>query len=184
MKAKNTIDISTVFENRNFNAKELAKTILANHLENQLLILALEDKDELLSNRAVWVLTHCSDLDSERIKPFHTKLINHLKNKHIHSGVVRSVLRIFQNNQVPKKMESFMLDKCFEYIKNPTEAIAPRAFAMTVAFNISKPYPELLNELAIVLTHLNMTHESAAINARARITLKAIAKINRNHNTQ
>ena len=183
MKAKNTLDISTVFENRNFNAKELAKTILVNHLEERLLALAL-NKDEMVSNRAMWVLNHCSDLDFERIKPFHVKLINHLKNKHIHSGVIRSVLRIFQNQPVPKKLEPFMLDKCFEYIKNPTEAIAARAFAMTVALNISKPYPELLNELGIVLAHLNITEESAAVNARARMTLKAIAKINRNHKTQ
>ena len=180
MKAKNTIDISTIFENRNFNAKELAKTILANNLEEKLLISAL-DKDDLVSNRAMWVLTHCSDLDSNRIKPFHVKLINHLKNKHIHSGVVRSILRIFQNNPVPKKMESFMLDRCFDYIKNPSEAIAPRAFAMTVAFNISKPYPELLHELSILLNEISIIDESAGVKNRAKNTLKEIAKINRNH---
>lgn len=183
MRSKNTVDISTVFENRNFNPKELAKTILVNHLEHKLLILAL-DKDEMISNRAMWVLNHCADLDFERIKPFHTKLINHLKNKKIHSGVIRSILRIFQNQTIPKKLESFMLDKCLEYIKNPSQAIAARAFAMTVALNISKPYPELLNELTIILTHLNITEESAAVNARAKMTLKAIAKISINNKTQ
>lgn len=179
MKAKNTIDISTVFENRNFNAKNLAQTILANHLENKLLVLAL-DKDEVISNRAMWVLNHCSDLDAERIKPFHVKLIHHLKNKHIHSGVIRSILRIFQTQHVPKKLESFMLDTCLDYIKNPSEAIAVRAFGMTVAFNISKPYPELLNELSIILNHLSVTEESAGVRNRTKNILKAISKQNQN----
>jgi hypothetical protein len=180
MKAKNTIDISTVFENRNFNAKELAKTILANHLEEKLLTFAL-DKDHVISNRAMWVLNHCADINFESVKPFHLKLINHLKNKNLHSGVIRSVLGIFQEQPVPKKTKAFMLDKCYEYIKNPTEAIAARAYAMTIVFNISKPYPDLLQELSIVLTHLNITQESAAINAKVRNTLKAITKIKPKH---
>jgi hypothetical protein len=176
MEQKNNIDLFHVFENRNFNALELAKTILKNNIENELLVYAL-NKNQMLSNRAMWVLSHCADLDFERIKPFQVKLINHLKNKNIHSGVIRSVLRIFQEQPIPKKHESFMIDKCFEYIKNPKEAIAVRAFAMTVVYNISKPYPELLSELSIVLTHLNIEHESAGIINRAKNTLKNIAKL-------
>lgn len=176
MSTKNNIDLTHVFENRNFNAMELAKTILGNKLEKELLVYALSD-NQLVSNRAIWVLTHCSDIEPERIKIFHIKLINHLKNKNLHSGVIRSVLKIFQEQPVPKKLESFMLDKCFEYIKNPTEAIAVRAFAMTVIFNISKPYPELLNELSIVLQHLNIADESAAVINRAKHTLKDITKL-------
>ena len=176
MSLKNNIDLTHVFENRNFNVQELAKTILENKLENELLVYALSD-NQLVSNRAIWVLTHCADMEPERIKSFHEILINHLKNKNLHSGVVRSVLRIFQEQPVPKKYESFMLDKCFEYIKNPSEAIAVRVFAMTVVYNISKPYPELLNELSIVLNHLNIEEESAGIINRAKHTLKDIAKL-------
>lgn len=176
MALKNKIDISSVFENRNFNAQELAKTILSEKLEKELLVYALND-NQLVSNRAIWVLTHCADIEPERIKPFHEILINHLKNKKLHSGVVRSILRIFQTQPVPKKLQSFVLDKCYDFVKNPSEAIAVRAFAMTVIFNISKPYPELLNELAIVLNHLNIAEESAGIKNRAKHTLIDIAKL-------
>ncbi len=125
----------------------------------------------------MWVLNHCNDLAFERIKPFYVKLVNHLKNKSIHSGVIRSILRMFQKQPVPKKLESFMVDKCFEYIKNPSEAIAVRAFAMTIVFNISKPYPELLNELTIVLNHLDVTEQSAGLSNRTKNTLKEITKL-------
>ncbi len=180
MSSKSNIDLDSVFENRNFNPAELAESILLNHMENKLLILAL-DKDQAISNRAMWVLSHCADIDADRIKPFHSKLINHLKNKSLYSGVIRSILRIFQTQDVPKKLETFMLDKSFDYIKNPKEAIAVRAFAMTVAFNISKPYSELLHELSMVLSNLNYAQESAGIKNRATHTLKDIAKLNTKH---
>ncbi|MCD6018241.1 MAG: hypothetical protein K0S53_1362 [Bacteroidetes bacterium] len=164
------------FNNRNFKAPVLAKTILDNDLVNELMAFAF-DKDQLVSNRAMWVVTHCASIDPERIKPFHTKLITHLKDKEIHSGVVRSILHIFQKQPVPKKWESFVLDKCFEYAQNPSEPIAVRAFAMTVIYNISTPYPELLLELSVVLSHLITVDESAGIKARARNILKDIAKL-------
>lgn len=176
MALKNKIDLSLVFESRGFDVEQLARTILQEKLEKELLVYALSE-NQLVSNRAIWVLTHCSDMEPDRIKPFHEILINHLKNKKLHSGVVRSILRIFQTQHVPKNLQSFVLDKCYDYIKNPSEAIAVRAFAMTVIFNISKPYPDLLNELAIVLNHLNIAEESAGIKNRAKHTLIDIAKL-------
>ncbi len=175
MPQKKIVDLSYIFETRQFNASELANAILLNHQEDELLTFALS-KDQLISNRAMWVLNHCADLDFERIKPFQAKLINHLKNSHIHSGVVRSVLRIFRDQSIPQKHKAFMLDKCFSYLKNPSEAIAVRVFAMTIILNISKPYPELLNELSAVLMHISAEEESPAMRARVRHTLKEIKK--------
>jgi hypothetical protein len=160
---------------RVFKAPDLAKIIINNYQERELLTLAL-DKDVLLSSRAMWVLGHCSEIDYNRIKPFRIKLINNLKNKSLHNGVIRNTLRLFQKHSVPKKLESFLLDKCFEYVKNPSEAIAIRVFAMTVIFNISKPYRELLNELLIVLNHLLITENGPGIISRVKNTIKEINK--------
>ena len=176
MSSKQTSLSRSIFENRNFNAKVLAQEILDNHLEKELLIFSLE-KDQLVGNRAIWVLNYCAEFDFERIKPFQVKLIEHLKHKKNHSGVIRSILRMFLNQPVPKKYESFMLDKCYQYIKNPSEAIAVRAFAMTIVFNISKPYPELINEFLAVLNHLNLPEESPGIKATARKMKRLIAKL-------
>ena len=179
MAKKTDIDLTKVFDSRGFNVVELAHGILDNHLEKDLLKFAFHD-DQLIANRAMWALTHCADIDAGRIKPFHLLLINHLKNKNIHSGVVRSIMRIFQTQPVPKKYESFVLDKCYEFIKNSSEAIAVRAFSISVAYNISMPYPDLLKELSLVLSHLNIEQESAGIINRAKHTLKDITKLNSN----
>lgn len=161
---------------RAFKAPDLAKTILKNNQVANLIALAFE-KNHLLSSRAMWVMAHCSDLDYNCIKPFHLKLINRLKNKNLHNGVIRNTLRLFQKQPVPKKSEAFILDKCFEYVKNPVEAIAVRAFAITVIFNIAKPYPELLNELLIVLNHMSETEDGPGIRSRVKNTIKDINKL-------
>lgn len=161
---------------RTFKAPELAKTILKNNQAADLISLAFE-KDHLLSSRAMWVMGHCSDLDYNFIKPYHVKLINRLKNKNLHNGVIRNTLRLFQKYPVPKKSEAFILDKCFEYVKNPLEAIAVRAFAITVIFNIAKPYPELLNELLIILNHMSETEDGPGIRSRVKNTIRDIHKL-------
>ena len=163
---------------RVFKAPVLAKEILKQGKESDLVTLAL-DKDKLVSSRAMWVVGHCDDLEHERIKPFHDQLIGNLKNKDLHDGVIRGTLRLFQKHNVPKKQESFMLDLCYSYLKNPSEAIAVRAFSITVAYNISKSYPELLQELLIVLNDLSITEDGAAMRSRIKNTTKAIHKLKR-----
>lgn len=164
-------------EDRNqFKAPVLAKHILDSTTEKELLTLCL-DKDHVLSSRAMWVLGHCADIDPDRIKPFHAKLIDNLKNKGLHKGVIRTTLRLFQDQAVPVKHEAFMLDLCFNFIKDSSEAIAVRVFSISVAFNIAKAYPELLHELSMIITHLSVTEESPAIKNRMKNTLKAMHKI-------
>lgn len=160
---------------RTFKAPVLAKEILKHGMEKGLAALAL-DKDQRVSSRALWVLGYCDGMEPERIKPFHARLVPNLKNKNLHPGVIRGTLSFFQEHPVPKKQESFMLDLCYAYLKNPSEAIAVRAFSITVIYNISKAYPELLQELLMVLNELSVHEDGAAMRARIKNTVKAIHK--------
>jgi hypothetical protein len=171
IKAELTNDI------RAFKAPDLAQYIVTHKLLSQLITCCL-DKDQLLSSRSMWVLGHVSDLDNDVVIPYYDKLILNLKNKELHNGVIRNTLRLFQKFEVPKKHETFLLDKCYEYITNPQEAIAVRSFAMTVVFNISKPYAELLNELKLVLTEIKKQDEGPGIKSKVTNTLKQIDKLN------
>jgi len=172
------IDIGSilVLKNRNFKASSLAMTILANNLENELLAFALSN-DSVISSRAMWVLSHCNDIDSDRIKPFYKKLINHLKNDNLEEGVIRSILKIFQIGTVPKKHESFMIDICYGYFKSQTKAIAIRVFAISVIFNIAKQYSELLKELSGVLNQYSVETNGPAIDCRIKSTIKKINRL-------
>ena len=157
-----------------FKMEEVAQYILDKHKENELLKLALMP-DKKLSSRAIWALSHCADLSYERVIPFHTTLINNLKQDDLHDGVKRGILRLFQEYPIPKKHETFMLDLCFSYLNNPSEPIAIRMFSMVIVFNISKAYPELLNELELTLHQVLQTETSPGILSR---TKKIVYEIN------
>ncbi len=168
--------ITDVIENiKFFNPSTLAHEILKKNKLLELVNLCFNE-DLLISSRATRVLWHCSDIEVGLVIPFHNRLIENLKNKNIHNGVIRNTLRLFQNYNVPKKKESFMLDVCYGYIKDPNQAIAVRAFAMTIIYNISKPYPDLLLELKTVLQILNHHEEGAGIKSRIKNTIKDIDK--------
>ena len=163
-------------EIRSFSAPVLAKKVLEHQQLPELIELALAT-DHLLSSRAMWVLGHCSDLDYDSLKPYHARLIKNLEKKGLHNGVIRNTLRLFQQHPVPKAYESFLLDTCYNYINDPAEAIAVRAFAIRIVFNISKPYPELITELYNVLNHLNIYDEPPGIKSRVKNTIKDIHKL-------
>ena len=178
LKNNMTIKEELLADIRVFKAPDLAKHILATSQLNELVTLGLE-KDHLLSSRAMWVLSHCSDIDSNCVKPYYSKLILNLKHKNLPDGVIRSTLRLFQDNEVPSKHQALVLDTCYTYIKNPLKAIAIRSFAITVVYQLSKPYPELLNELKMVLLHVSTHPDSPGMNSKIKNTLKLIDKYNR-----
>ncbi len=173
---KPTLQKELLVSIQEFNTDKISTYVINNKLENQLLIYCF-DKDELLSSRSTWVLWFCYEKNKKILLKFQDKLIQNLNKTNLHNGVIRNTLRLFQNEPIPEKYESFMLDKCYSYIKNAGEAIAVRAFAMTVVFNISKPYPELLNELKSVLIHVNHPDESPGVKSKVKNTLKDIDKV-------
>lgn len=158
-----------------FNVEYLAKYVSENKLHSELVALVLINED-VLSSRASWVLWHCNDIDSELIIPFYSKLILNMRNKTLHYSTVRNTLRLFQKEKVPKKHEAFMLDLCYGYIKNPHEAIAIRAFSITIIYNICKFYKELFFEFSLVLSQINQPNESAGMKSKIKNTLRDIEK--------
>ena len=164
-----------------FNPKKIAVQVVENNLIIELLNLCF-NKDYLISSRATWILWHCFVLDKKTVIPYLDLLIDNLKNEDLHNGVIRNTLRLFQNYAVPPKKEMQMLDLCHRYVRDNRQAIAVRAFAMTVIYNISLPYPELIMELKGVLISINHPEESAGIKSRIKSTLSKIEKlIKKNH---
>ena len=63
------------------------------------------------------------------------------------------------------------MNTCFEYIHSPDEAVAVKAFALTVLENLSKQYPEIKSELKTIIED-RWDYESAAFKSRAKKILK------------
>jgi hypothetical protein len=158
-----------------FDPKKIALHVVDQNLITELLEHCF-NQDASISSRSTWILWHCFVLDKKKVIPYFDKLIDNLKNEHLHNGVIRNTLRLFQKCAVPHKKESLMLDLCYKYVQDNRQAIAVRAFAMTVIYNISLPYPELLLELKGVLELTNHTQESSGIKSRIKKILYNIDK--------
>jgi len=138
------------------------------------LVLANEPK---VAQRGAYALAYCGEFEPEAVWPHLTRLIQHLETPHIHNGVKRSIVKLLETAPLTEEQQGLAANFCFDYAMNPQEAIAVRAFSMTVLFNIGKEQPELLPELKLVVEEM-MVHGGAAIQSRGKRILKAMHRMN------
>ena len=172
---KNSITDALLVNYGIFKAEDLASEIIRQNKLSDLLDLAFSS-DMRLSNRAMWIVCHCNDISPEKVKPFYARLIEFLKKDNIHTGAIRSIIRIFSMQDAPEKYQSFLLDKSYSYIANYKMPIAVRVFSISVIYKLSLKYPELLNELKSTLMSLDISNESPGMRSRIKHTLKDIEK--------
>lgn len=130
-----------------------------------------------LAQRAAWPMSHIAIEHPELIKPYYAKLIAKLGAPNEHPAIARNILRIFQETQVPKKYWGTLIDLCFKFIMDLSRPIAVRAFAITVAAGISKNFPELKNELTLVLKEHESLPHLPAIKHRIKLALKELQRV-------
>src|SRR5690606_30925323 len=83
----------------------------------------------------------------ELIRPYIDYLIELLDDISLNSALKRNILRILQFSEIPEKHRGNLFKRVYEFLENPKEEIAVRAFSMTVLFKICEFYPELKPEL-------------------------------------
>jgi hypothetical protein len=130
--------------------------------------------DTLLSQRASWPLSSIAIDHPELLKPYVSKLIKKLAEPTNHPAVNRSILRICQEVDIPEKYWGTLVDLSFKFILTESEPIATRAFAISVAARICKHYPELKNELLLILNDLLEQPHAPAISVRIKYALKEL----------
>jgi hypothetical protein len=82
---------------------------------------------------------------------------------------------LLQQITIPERLHGEVMNICFEYIASPDESVAVKAFSLTILQNLSKQYPEIKNELKLVIEE-RWDHETAAFRSRAKKILKEIEK--------
>ena len=128
-----------------------------------------------VTQRAAWVVSHCSD-------SYPWLLDNHLKSiienlqEPVHDAVKRNTLRILQFKDIPEDLMGIAADICFQFLNSGKEAIAIKAHSMTVLYNIVKKFPELKEELKISIEE-QMPFGSAGFRSRGKKILFALSKI-------
>jgi len=123
--------------------------------------------------RAGWPLSYCVIRHPALIKKHFAKLLRNLEKPGIHDAVKRNSIRLLQDIDIPAKYHGQIMDTCFRYIASPDEAVAIKAFSLTVLERLSHHYPEIKNELKLIIEE-RWDYETAAFHSRAKKILKSI----------
>lgn len=137
---------------------------------DELFDLFLHDEYRVVQ-RAGWPISYCVEKHPNLIQKHFSKLLKNLNKKGIHGAVKRNSIRLLQYVIIPKKFHGRVMDICFQYVSSPTEAVAVKAFSITVLQNLSRQYPEILNELKLVIEE-RLDYETIAFKTRAKQLLK------------
>ena len=124
-----------------------------------------------VSQRAAWPMSFCAERYPELIKPYFKKLLDNLNKPGLHDSVPRNTVRLLQHVEIPEKFHGQVMDICFRYIFSPTEAVAIKAFSLTVLQHLAKQYPGIINEIKLVIDE-RCEYETAAFKVRAKKLLK------------
>jgi 8-oxo-dGTP diphosphatase len=144
---------------------------------NKLLEYSFSD-DKKLAFRASWTLTKVCDKFPEIIYPFLPYVVESL-NKIDNESAQRSFLRIISLSEMDKlstRHHGILAEHCFGALKSGLSAIAIKAYAMEIIYNLVLIYPELHNELSATINMME-GEGSAGIVARGRMILKKLAQI-------
>ena len=126
--------------------------------------------EPLYAQRAAWAASKVFEAKPEWFSPYIPKLIS-LLSRDTHDGVRRNALRILQFVEIPEASSGEAVDAAFRLLSSPQEAIAVKVFAMTVIHNQIRRYPELKQELRILLED-QLPYSGPGFRSRAAKILK------------
>jgi hypothetical protein len=110
------------------------------------------------------------------IKPYIKNLVEQLQRKDVHDAVIRNSIRILQDIEIPEEQHGAVMNSCFELIEQPSTPAAIKAFSLTTLYNFTKVYPEIKQELKLLIETL-WDNESPAFKSRGR---KILHQLNKN----
>ncbi|MDB5277559.1 MAG: hypothetical protein JWR61_2514 [Ferruginibacter sp.] len=120
-----------------------------------------------ITQRASWPLSYCVEAHPEFIKNHFENLLNNLQRPGVHDAVKRNTIRLLQYADIPEKFRGRVMDMCFKSVASPTEAVAIKAFSLTVLGNLAKLYPEILPEIKLLVRE-QLPYQTAAFKSRAK----------------
>jgi hypothetical protein len=120
-----------------------------------------------ITQRASWPLSYCVEAHPAFMKKNFDKLLTNLEIPGIHDAVKRNTIRLLQYVTIPEEFQGRVMDICFAYVASPTEAVAVKAFSLTVLGSLAKIYPDILPEIKLLIEE-QLPHQTAAFKSRAK----------------
>lgn len=128
--------------------------------------------DVKLAQRAAWSLSDIARDESRRLQRYFPKMISVLEEGAAHPAIERNILHSFERMDIPEKYQSALIDICFAIMLSEEKSIAARAYSITLAARLCAPYPELVQEFAVLVKELQSRPLSAGIKVRLRNAIR------------
>lgn len=132
---------------------------------NQLFHLFLND-DTRVTQRAAWPMCYCAIAYPGLMDDNFEKLFENLNKKGIHNVIKRNSVRLLQHITIPSQHEGTVMNLCFQYVESPNEAVAIKAFSLTILGKLAKKYPEIIPEIKMLIES-QTAHQTPAFKNRA-----------------
>ncbi|HXB30284.1 MAG TPA: hypothetical protein VNW49_10720 [Puia sp.] len=126
-----------------------------------------------LTQHAAWPMSYCIRKHPILAKPYFKKFIDQLSDSNAHPAARRNIVRLLQFVEIPKRFHGKLMDICFQFINNPEEAVAVKAFSFSILSNLAEIYPEILPEIKTVI-EARWEFETPAFRSRARKILNQV----------
>lgn len=126
-----------------------------------------------VTQRAAWPVSYCVQEHPEFIRDNFARLLKNLEKPKLHDAIKRNSIRLLQHVAIPKKYQGQVMNICFKYLESPTEAVAIKAFSLTVLSNLAKQYPEIIPEVKLLIED-QLPQQTAAFKSRAKTFLKLV----------
>jgi len=137
---------------------------------NELFHLFLTDEYRVVQ-RSAWPVSYCVEAHPKLIKTNFGKLVRNLQQPNLHDAVKRNSVRLLQHADIPIKYRGEVMNICFAYVESPTEAVATKAFALTVLGRLANWYPDIIPEIKLLIED-QLPHQTPAFKARAKQLMK------------
>jgi len=139
----------------------------------QLMQLFLHDEYRVVQ-RSAWIISIVAERFPKLLDPYLLQMTERLSERGLPVAVKRNVTRIFQHITLPETLHGPVMNACFELLADPKEAVAVRCFSMGILANLSSDYPEIKQELNVLIEDMLAHDPTAGIRSKARRVLQAI----------
>jgi len=114
-----------------------------------------------------WILATVANRSPKALHGLEIPLFHGMQQHTANESVVRSVLSVFKQVDIPESIEDALYDFCFRLTEAADSSIAHRSFAMVVCARICKKYPELSGELLPVVRQVQETYGTVSPGVRS-----------------
>jgi hypothetical protein len=125
-----------------------------------------------VTQRAAWPVSYCVIAHPHFMEHKYEELLANLKKPNLHDSIKRNTVRLLQSVAIPEKHAGVIMEICFKYLESPGEAVAIKAFSLTVLQRLAKKYPEIVPEIKLIIEE-QLPHQSAAFKSRVKKFMKA-----------